>query len=420
MAALLEKSGRSIPSSSFASGANHYGDAIASIKQDDKRLWQQKSPNLVSQAVNNATSTARRTFLELRSIREAAIPFISASPVGDSLDKILAAVEGPPDTPYEGGIFWVRVRIPMATAPPLLRFQTRIYHPNINYVGKICADIEAWWTDPRLSRFMGDLPLCDLLAHPNINDPLVPEIAQVYITDHKRFCEAASEYTQLYARHPRPRDEDVVLGDVNGLDEAGDIETAMLRLMGASSRTSRAASILSRDMSTAFSSIDITRGGAVHIFNDQERGERNIMPRSNILDPLHDFGRETLGLFYHVPSLNESSNVPNIRVHFAFDGSEVVLDANPLWQSHDTGPVVHPHRSRSSFCRDGNYLLGKVTFDSVRRPPRIATSVYEFEVGPAALYDGVDSERYQNRMGRHASFVGKAAGCLQSFIQSWP
>ena len=70
--------------------------------------------------------------LELRDIRTSKVPFISAAPLGDSLEKVLASIEGPPETPYEGGIFWIAVRLARNPFnPPLLRFQTKIYHPNI-------------------------------------------------------------------------------------------------------------------------------------------------------------------------------------------------------------------------------------------------------------------------------------------------
>lgn len=40
-------------------------------------------------------------FFELRDIREGKVPFVSAVPVDDNLDTVLASIEGPPETPYE-------------------------------------------------------------------------------------------------------------------------------------------------------------------------------------------------------------------------------------------------------------------------------------------------------------------------------
>ncbi|KAK1757885.1 hypothetical protein QBC47DRAFT_459326 [Echria macrotheca] len=233
MADLLRRKGKSVIRTDFSSGDDRYGAALAGVKKFDDRLWADASPNLLLKA-NDNNSAARRAFLELRSIRESGVPFISASPVGDSLDKILASIEGPPDTPYEGGVFWISVKIPADGSAPILRFQTRIYHPNINSTGKICADYETWWTDPNLGKYMRMLSqgpdsvwfskkasnhfslgalltaLCNLLANPNIEDPLVPEIAEVYITDYERYCEAARLYTLRHANSSRPADGQII------------------------------------------------------------------------------------------------------------------------------------------------------------------------------------------------------------------
>ncbi len=91
-------------------------------------------------------------FLDLRNIRLSNVPFISAAPLEDSLDKVLASIEGPPETPYEGGIFFITVKLSQdPQKAPLMRFQTKVYHTNISPQGHICADYEQRW-NPKLSR----------------------------------------------------------------------------------------------------------------------------------------------------------------------------------------------------------------------------------------------------------------------------
>lgn len=59
---------------------------------------------------------------------------IKLSTVGDSLLHLKGCFNGPPDTPYQGGTFMVDIKIPdgYPFSPPLMKFDTLIYHPNIS------------------------------------------------------------------------------------------------------------------------------------------------------------------------------------------------------------------------------------------------------------------------------------------------
>lgn len=217
----------------FTSGDKLYGLKLKSIKESDDKAWEKKSTTLVTRA-DQGISLAQRDFVELRSIRRANVPFISAAPVDDRLDCLLASIEGPPDTPYEGGVFWITVKL-VADKPPMLRFQTRVYHPDIDCSGKLCASYQEWWSDENLRAYMGTstiegLPwwserrsnsyslgavlvaLCGLLAHLNVEDPLVPEIAATYTTDYSGYVRAAQLYTEKYA-FDKTAPEDLTFAD---------------------------------------------------------------------------------------------------------------------------------------------------------------------------------------------------------------
>ncbi|KAF8241435.1 putative ubiquitin conjugating enzyme, partial [Wilcoxina mikolae CBS 423.85] len=100
------------------------------------------------------------------------------------------------DTPYQSGIYFLRIDIPQ-TYPfhgPVIRFLTRVYHPNINCRGEICLD---WCCALSLERVLA--AVSGLVSLPNPDDPLVPEIAEIYKNDRCLFDTNARLYTAKYA-----------------------------------------------------------------------------------------------------------------------------------------------------------------------------------------------------------------------------
>ena len=133
-------------------------------------------------------------------------PWINVSPVYSDIYHLLAGIEGPPDTPYEGGVFWIGVRFPRSYPfrPPKVRFLTRIYHPNIDSQGSICLDIlEYAWTSA-LTIFLVLVSICSILDDPGLENPLVPEIAEIYCKNYDLYSQNARTYTARYALSEPP------------------------------------------------------------------------------------------------------------------------------------------------------------------------------------------------------------------------
>ncbi|KAM7227817.1 hypothetical protein CapIbe_021514 [Capra ibex] len=130
----------------------------------------------------------------------------SAGPVGDdcklySLTRILLPLIVQPDSAYQGGVFFLTVHFPTdyPFKPPKIAFTTKIYHPNINSNGSICLDILRSQWSPALTVSKVLLSICSLLCDPNPDDPLVPDIAQIYKSDKEKYNRHAREWTQKYA-----------------------------------------------------------------------------------------------------------------------------------------------------------------------------------------------------------------------------
>ncbi|VUC25215.1 unnamed protein product [Clonostachys rosea] len=127
---------------------------------------------------------------------------IACIPLHTARTDIMTFFEGPPSTPYKGGIFAIQMSIPAEYpfVPPRCRFVTKIYHPNVDSNGRICVDIlENHGHSPHLKLSHTLRSIASLLADPGLDDPLVPEIAVTYLTDRARFNENAAMYTRKYA-----------------------------------------------------------------------------------------------------------------------------------------------------------------------------------------------------------------------------
>jgi ubiquitin-protein ligase len=59
------------------------------------------------------------------------------------ITDISAELDGPPGTPYAGGVFAMRLSLPpdFPVSPPRGYFLTKIYHPNVSKAGEICVNV---------------------------------------------------------------------------------------------------------------------------------------------------------------------------------------------------------------------------------------------------------------------------------------
>ena len=125
----------------------------------------------------------------------------SAGPVGNDIYHWQATLMGPSDSPFEGGVFFLNIKFPSdyPFKPPKIMFSTKIYHPNINPGGGICLDILKDQCSPALTISKVLLSICSLLTDPNPDDPLVPEIADIYVKNREQYNLNAMAHTFQYA-----------------------------------------------------------------------------------------------------------------------------------------------------------------------------------------------------------------------------
>ena len=135
-------------------------------------------------------------------------PGISAFP--DSEADLLhwtATVTGPSNTPYENMTFRLSFEFPSSypLQPPTVLFKTPIYHPNIDFSGRICLDIlkDKWSAIFNVESVL--LSLQSLLGAPNNSSPLNGQAAELWDNDPEEFKKL------VLARHQEPMDDTNVL-----------------------------------------------------------------------------------------------------------------------------------------------------------------------------------------------------------------
>ena len=149
----------------------------------------------MSQAVN-------RLKKELQRLKANPEDGIFTEPIDDkNIFYWRGVIIGPANSPYENGRFKLTIiagsNYPFS--PPKIKFETRIYHPNISGDGRICLDLLQKNWSPALTISKALLSIASLLNDPNPEDPLVFHVAQMDKHDRQQYDKIAQKWTQTYA-----------------------------------------------------------------------------------------------------------------------------------------------------------------------------------------------------------------------------
>jgi ubiquitin-conjugating enzyme E2 N len=128
-------------------------------------------------------------------------PGVSAQPAQDNMRYFHAIIAGPVKSPYEGGTFKLELFLPQdyPMAPPKVRFLTKIYHPNVDKLGRICLDILKDKWSPALGIRSVLISIQALLDAPNPDDPLDTNIAEHWKKDEVGAISVARDWTRQHA-----------------------------------------------------------------------------------------------------------------------------------------------------------------------------------------------------------------------------
>lgn len=129
------------------------------------------------------------------------MPGIYANPDPGNSRYFHVQIAGPIQSPFEGGLFNLELFLPddYPMVPPKVRFLTKIYHPNVDKLGRICLDILKKNWSPALQIRSVLLSIQALLSSPNPDDPLDNGVAEQWIHHEAEALRTAAEWTRRYA-----------------------------------------------------------------------------------------------------------------------------------------------------------------------------------------------------------------------------
>ncbi|CCJ28278.1 unnamed protein product [Pneumocystis jirovecii] len=112
---------------------------------------------------------------------------VSASPIADNVMN--AVIIGPAETPFEDGTFRLVMQFDeqYPNKPPVVRFLSKMFHPNVYTNGELCLDIlqNRWSPTYDVAAILTSIQ--SLLNDPNNNSPANAEAAQLNKDNKKEY-----------------------------------------------------------------------------------------------------------------------------------------------------------------------------------------------------------------------------------------
>ncbi|GIL43544.1 hypothetical protein Vafri_1249 [Volvox africanus] len=127
-----------------------------------------------------------------------------------NLTDIQAELDGPQGTPFESGVFRMRLTLPgdFPASPPKGFFITKVFHPNVSTSGDICVNVlKRDWTSETTLRHVFMIIRC-LLIQPFPDSALNEEAGKLLLEDYDEYDKRARLMTSIHgmsmAKRPTP------------------------------------------------------------------------------------------------------------------------------------------------------------------------------------------------------------------------
>ncbi|KAK1364330.1 Ubiquitin-conjugating enzyme E2 5 [Heracleum sosnowskyi] len=124
--------------------------------------------------------------------------------INDGLHEFFVYFHGPSDSPYQGGVWKIRVKLSdnYPYKPPSIVFINKIFHPNVNEKsGSVCLDvIQQSWSPMFDLVNVFEVFIPQLLLYPNPSSPLNRNAAALMMRDQAAYEKQVKEYCNEYAK----------------------------------------------------------------------------------------------------------------------------------------------------------------------------------------------------------------------------
>ncbi|XP_074561981.1 ubiquitin-conjugating enzyme E2 22-like [Curcuma longa] len=156
---------------------------------------------------NLPPNVIRQLAKELKNLDETPPEGIKVVVNDDDFSTICADIEGPAGTPYENGVFRMKLLLShdFPHSPPKGYFLTKIFHPNISANGEICVNtLKKDWNPSLGLRHVLIVVRC-LLIEPFPESALNEQAGKMLLENYDEYARHARLYTGIHALKPKPK-----------------------------------------------------------------------------------------------------------------------------------------------------------------------------------------------------------------------
>lgn len=171
----------------------------------------------------------RSILKEMRSILTNPMEGIRVHFQEDNVSNIVADIDGPVDTPFQGGVFRCKLTLSsqFPAVPPKGTFLTKIFHPNVSKTGEICVNtLKKDWDSSLGIKHVLMVIRC-LLIHPNPESALNEEAGKLLLEQYEDYAKRAELMTKIHATAKRTDSDGAVSTSASEESSAANSKAAL-------------------------------------------------------------------------------------------------------------------------------------------------------------------------------------------------